>query len=144
MMQYASGPRNDPNTQAALNILNNAAAQRPTVGTEVASYTKGLPPTVYIQIANEQQRRDAQKLESALRSSNFTVPDIELVPHPSSGNFVRYFSPEEKSEAETILGEMEKLGYNVRLQDFSEQNKSNIRHQFEVWIAQDQKPLAGG
>jgi hypothetical protein len=51
MMQYASGPRNDPNTQAALNILNNAATQSPKVSAEVASYTKGLPPTVYIQIA---------------------------------------------------------------------------------------------
>jgi hypothetical protein len=51
-----------PSTQKAQAILQNAAKQDPAVATRIAPQTSDEPPTVYLQIARDDQRADARSL----------------------------------------------------------------------------------
>src|SRR5215472_8896265 len=73
---------------------------------------------VYIQIAKEDQRTDADKLANKLKSANFAVQDLDLVQQPTQNNYVRYFSAKGEPYADKVLQTMKDLGFTCEKQPF--------------------------
>jgi hypothetical protein len=137
----SQGRPSDASTQRAQNILEVAKLD-PAVGNQIASAAKGAP-TIYIQVARDEQRADVSELAGSLQSAGFEVPAMEFVNPGTQNNYVRYFSASDKPHADEILQLMKTIGFDVNEQDFSRarlQDKTPPG-QLEVWIGQDQGAL---
>jgi hypothetical protein len=77
------------------------------------------PTTVYIQIAKEEQREKAKKIQSSLQKEGFSVPGIENVgddigprPYLPESCEIRYFSAGDKNHADRIENILRSNGIN--------------------------------
>jgi hypothetical protein len=128
----AQGRPSDPATRNAQNILAKVQAAQPTVGPAPPSSPEQRS-RVYIQIAREDQRDDAQKLEQALNSGGYSAPGVELVQTPTRNTYIRYFSPSKKDQAEKVQQIMQQLGIAAAIQNFSNAQSASSPD-LEVWL----------
>jgi hypothetical protein len=73
-------------------------------------------PRVYVQIRDESQRPEANRLAAALRDKDkggFLVPDFQVVAIGPLRNELRYLDPGEREEAERAAAVLEGLGFPV-------------------------------
>jgi hypothetical protein len=138
----SKGRPSDASTQAAQDILATAARD-PAIGKQVVPTLANQAPSVYLQIARDEQRADAGDLRANLRAAGFAVPGIELVSHGTVNTYIRYFSPDDKPQADKILGLMKNMGFDAAEQDFTASGRGKIPSgQMEVWIGDKQAPLS--
>jgi hypothetical protein len=128
-------------TQQAQNILE-AAKQDRTIGSQNTE-TKKQSPTVYIEIARDDQRPDASELTTKLQSLGYDVPEMELVKPGIQNTYVRVFSSGNKQRADEVLKLMKDMGFDVQEQDFS---NTPLRDKtppgvLEIWIGHKQGVL---
>ena len=74
-----------------------------------------LPQRIYVHIADESQRHDAQTLQSHFRDQKFLMPGVENVGRaraPAVAD-VRYFNESDAATAKRVLDEMRRLGMKV-------------------------------
>lgn len=138
----APSPTNTPKTTQSPKPTETPAATRPPK----ASPPAGSGPSVYIQIAAEAQRPDAETLRNRLLDDNFRVEGIELV-KPTSATvhtYVRFFSASGAAQASRIADDMGTLNYKaVGIQDFSAYANGTQQSQnsLEIWIGKSQGAL---
>jgi hypothetical protein len=138
----SQGRPGDTSTQAAQGILATAAKQDSAIGKQLASTPVTRSPTVYIQIAREDQRAEAGDLRANLEAAGFVVPGIELISRGTFNTYVRYFSANDKALAEKIFGLMKNMGFDAKEQALSATSNGNVPPgQIEVWIGDKQGPL---
>ena len=95
-----------------------------------------LPQRIYVHIAEESQRADAQALQSHFRDQKFLMPGVENVGRaraPAVAD-VRYFNDGDAAIAKGVLDEMRKLGMKVD----PVPKKLPLRAppgQIEIWLA---------
>jgi hypothetical protein len=139
----SQGRPSDASTQAAQSILATAAKEDVGTGKQILPASRNQTPTVYLQIAKDEQRSLAGDLRAKLIASGFAVPGIEFVSRGTINTYVRYFSPDDKSQADKILGVMQKMGFDVKEQDFTAASQDKVpAGQIEVWIGEKQGPLS--
>jgi len=96
---------NDSNKNVTIKVrqsLTEMAEKNPSIKQTIKG---GFDPIVYIQIADEIQREKAKKVQSELRQNGFSAPGIENIKGKAtipSNMEIRYFSDEEKNQAEKI------------------------------------------
>jgi hypothetical protein len=98
---------------------------------------------VYIQIASEDQRADAEKLQSKLALDNFRAVGIQFVKPPVATvhTYVRFFAASGAVYAARITDEMNTLKYkSVGVQDFSAYTDKPLPS-LEIWIGSSQGKL---
>lgn len=122
-------------------VLKETPVQTPTPNTNADDV---LPPRVYIQILNEQQRPSAKNIQKLLefnKDEKFLVPGIEYRSDVRlEGTQIRYFRQEDRDEARQILTILESQGIkNVSTQPFISYGKSNSMRpkHLELWLAAD-------
>jgi hypothetical protein len=133
--ELSQGRPSDRSTQEARSILVADAKQHPAVEGQVVTTTKNQPPLVYLQIAREDQHSQASDLQGKLQAAGFSVPSIELVKPATSNTYIRYFSADDKSQADKALQLMKEMKFAVEEQNFSRLNQNNTSSgQLEIWI----------
>ena len=134
----AGGRPSDPATQTAARILkaNPDKVSAAQLAPEPASRTQ-----VYIQIAKEEQRAEAQALAAELRQEGFATPGIELVSTPTTNTYVRFFARNNAHVADQVNTVIRKHGLASVVQDFTATSTTALS-QIEVWIGSRQAPLA--
>lgn len=105
--------------------------------TKSANTLSTLPPRVYIQISNENQRDLAKSVQKMLGNNHFIAPGVENVGEKSPKiTEVRYFNNNDKNEAINIIkllksqnivvdNQPKKIGLNVQ----------NVTSHYEIWFA---------
>src|SRR5690242_15636069 len=137
----SQGRPSDESTRAAQSILATAK-QDPLIGKQVLPTPGNRTPTVYIQIAKNEQRFLAGDLRDKLIASAFAVPSIELLNRGTINTYVRYFSVEDKPEADKILNLMQNMKFEVQEQDFTAPSNDKVpAGQLEVWIGEKQNAV---
>ena len=129
----AGGRPSDPTTQTAARILNANVTVAARAQLAAPATT---PVQVYIQIAREDQRSEAQSLQAALKAAGFGAPGVELVPSGTVNTYVRYFAPNTASVANRVATLMQQQGLAASVQDFT--NATAPLRQIEVWIGSKQ------
>lgn len=134
---------NHSNTSANVNEKVIAAATvidaKPVAANVNGTSMSNLPPRVYIQIANESQRRIAKSLQTALIKDNFIVPGIEKVEGKAfklDSSEVRYFRNNDKAEALIIHNSLKSQNLLVRREPkkVTMKNQNRPRH-YEIWFS---------
>ena len=133
----AGGRPSDPATQTAAGILK---ANPDKVSAAQLAPEAGARAQVYIQIAKEEQRAEAQTLAVTLRGEGFATPGIELVSTPTANTYVRFFARNTVRAADQVDATMRKLGFASAVQDFTASSTTPLP-QIEVWIGSRQAPL---
>jgi hypothetical protein len=136
----SQGPPSFSSTQQAENILQ-IAKQDPTA--PPAAVTKNQLPTIYIEIARDDQRPDAGELVAKLQSLGYGVPQTELDRPGTQNTYVRFFSAANKERAYQVLQLMKTMGFAVEEQDFSntEMREKTAPGVLEIWIGHRQPIL---
>lgn len=103
------------------------------------------PPSLSIQVRTEQQRQLLQNLADWLEPiSLIKIEPIQLVKDGPKKSQLRFFSRQDKREADDLLKNLKKIFPQLELQDFSEQYGSmswmETGH-FELWLAPDLKRI---
>ena len=94
-----------------------------------------VPPRVYIHIANETQRAQAEAARSAIRAAGQVVPGIENVGIGPNKTELRYFVESEAALAETISNELKAAGVDAPAIFARGFDTSKIRpNHFELWF----------
>jgi hypothetical protein len=131
----AEGRPSDPSTQKARNIQAVEAKQDQPSDTHSAPPAKNQATIIYLQIAREDQRAEATELQEGLQHAGFSVPGIELVKPPTVNTYIRYFSVDDKPQADKALKLMKDMKFSVEEQNFTRLNENNTSTgQLEVWI----------
>jgi hypothetical protein len=139
----SQGRPTDASTQAAQNILETAAKQNPEMEKQIAATLVTHSPRVFLQITTEDQRPDASDLQALLQNASFPVEEVELVNPGTNNNYVRYFSLNDKSQADKVVEIMKGMGFDVEEQNFTRLNQGgNSTGSVEVWIGKGQAPLS--
>ncbi len=133
----AGGRPSDPATQTAVRILQ---ANPDKVSTAQLAPASNGRTQVYIQIAKEEQRAEAQALAAELRRDGFATPGIELVSAPTVNTYVRFFARKNARVADQVDAAMHKLGFASAVQDFTASSTTTLS-QIEVWIGSRQAPI---
>ncbi len=136
----SEGRPSDSATQKAQSIL--AAAKQNSSGSPTPA-SANQSPTIYIEIADEQQRVDASELTTKLQADGYDVPEMELVKPGTQNTYVRFFSAANQPHAEKVMQVMKNMGFAVQSQDFSKtplQDKT-APGVLEIWIGHKQAPL---
>jgi hypothetical protein len=100
--------------EAPRDVVGTAPAPAPVPAPAPAS-APGLPKRIYVHIADESQRVDAQALQAHFRDQRFLMPGVENVGSaraPAVAD-VRYFNDDDAAIAKGVLDEMRKLGMKV-------------------------------
>jgi len=130
-------------SQAARDILDRAAKQNPEIEKQIAATPVNHSSRVFLQITTEEQRHDAIDLQALLQTAGFPVEGVELVNPGTDDNYVRYFSPNDKSQADNVLEIMRGMGFGVKEQNFTRLNKSGASTgSIEIWIGKRQGPVS--
>jgi tetratricopeptide (TPR) repeat protein len=101
-----------------------------------------LVPLIYIQVADEDQRGRARKVQQKLQEQGYLAPGIEIVTKNQIKNTqLRHFHDDdtEKEDAQQILKILNELGVTAELVYASGYKDSkNIRsRQYEIWLGPD-------
>jgi hypothetical protein len=103
-----------------------------------------LPPLIYIQIASEDQRPQARKIQDALHAAGYSAPGIEYVGAKSPNHSqLRYFvSTDAGPVMDKVLSLLRAQGLDIDSQfvRMSGAPRALRPNQFEVWLGQDYKP----
>ncbi|HEY2168072.1 MAG TPA: LytR C-terminal domain-containing protein [Candidatus Angelobacter sp.] len=138
MAAVASGDRSAPSTQTAQLTLEKAAKNEGLTA-QVQTASMNVPTRVYIQIAAEDQRARAAKLQMALQNAGFIAPGIELRKDNSPNNTdIRYFSNDIKKQADQVKEEVLKQHFVVTKDPSNRDNGKVHLNQIEVWIGKDE------
>jgi predicted outer membrane lipoprotein len=88
---------------------------RPEPSPPAPAAPSALPQRIYVHIADESQRPQAQALQAYLREQKFLMPGIENVGRARAPAIadVRYFNDADAATARRVLDEMRKLGVKV-------------------------------
>jgi hypothetical protein len=101
---------------------------------QIAPAVSSAPKRIYLQVANEDQRANAEKIRAAFRDKGYLMPGIENVGNRAPAQpDVRYFRAEDKEAAETVARELIQLGINV-----GEPRQVPMKAQpgqLEIWLA---------
>src|SRR6266536_1344271 len=143
-----SAPDAATKAQAA-SSLEKTPVDRTTVEQAVANVTANLSsdeqstitPRIYFRIDDEKQRSRAEEFKQALIKEGNLVPGIENARGASGASpdkvEVRYFAPESKTRAESILSVLKAKGVNAQItlagpssNDLS--NSPNVKTEFEI------------
>ena len=87
--------------------------------------------TVFVQVSNKAGSKQVQRCASAMHKLNFNVPGIEVV-NKSFKNSIRYFHPEDKSDAQLIKNICDQL-YDVPFSVTQVSLKAPVG-QLELWV----------
>lgn len=110
----------------------------------VSSSTATINPRVYIQIANDIQRAEASKLQSALNNENFITPGIEnvgknpniIIPNMTE---VRYYRDEELPMALRLISILKTTNLGMKLNETPQRVPGNGRGtrpgHYEIWFS---------
>jgi len=139
----SQGRPTDTSTQAAQSILDAAAKQNPELVKQIVATPVNRGSRVFLQITAEEQKPDASDLQALLQTAGFPVEGIELVSPGTSNNYVRYFSPDDRSQADKVVEIMKGMGFAVEEQNFSRLNQgAESTGSIEIWIGKKQIPLS--
>jgi hypothetical protein len=103
-----------------------------------------LAPRVYIQIASDTQRPQANRFAAELQANGFTVPGVELVDgrHAPPTNQLRYYKSADESQA--VDPNVEKILQLITAKDgkkwsaFPLPSSGKVRSEhYEIWFARD-------
>ncbi len=118
LLSIASSDPNKDVSSEARQSLKNMAKENKSLASVINEGLTILPQIVYIQIANENQREKAQKLQADLRKNGYSAPGIENVgdeigskPTLPQNTEVRYFNVEDKNHVEKIIGILKSNGF---------------------------------
>ena len=125
------GRADQGSSQVATTVLASAGSKDPALGARIATAVENTPTEVYIQIAREEQRPEAERLRSALQKLAFAAPGVELVASATDHTYVRYFAVNNLDKATQIDQEMKRLGFPSKIQNFANGRQTP---QLEVWI----------
>lgn len=111
----------------------------PKVKDEVAN---DLPPTIFIQISDPQQRGLARQIQSKLEENKYLVPGIENVAKAPTNNELRYFHRIEEADARNAVELVRPLVGNIRPRYVKGYEDSTLikPKQFEIWLANEPPP----
>jgi hypothetical protein len=142
--ELSKGRPSDRSTQEARNILAAQAATevKRLPDKPVSATSKNQSPLVYLQIAREDQRAEASDLQGRLEAAGFSVPSIEFVKASTFNTYIRYFSADDKAQADRALQLMKDMKFAVEEQNFSRLNQNNTSSgQLEIWIGTKHSPV---
>ena len=132
---------------ALTNSIIQTAEEKNATLTETQQ-TVSLPPRMYFQLANENQRPRADKLAAALRSLGFTVPAYEIVGGraPASSE-LRWYQPANESDLSSVTANRDKAlqqckeldGPNWTAREVRTSSSARPNH-FELWFGADRPP----
>ena len=132
-------------SQSALtNSIVKTAEEKNAVLTETPPSTS-VPPRLYFQLANQNQRARADKLAGALRAIGFIIPAYEVVGGRATGrNELRWYLPANESDLPSITANRDKALQKIREIDgpnwVPQQLKpsTSVRpNHYELWFASD-------
>ncbi len=139
----SQGRPTDTSTQTAQSILNTAAKQNPEFEKQMTANSVNRGAKIFLQVTAEEQKPDASDLRALLQTSGFPVEGVELVSPGTYNNYIRYFSLNDKPQADKVMEIMKGMGFSVEEQDFSQLNQGgNSTGSLEVWIGKRQAPLS--
>ncbi len=129
---------------ALTNSIIQTAEEKNATLTET-QLTISLPPRMYFQLANENQRPRADKLAAALRSIGFTVPAYEIVGGraPASSE-LRWYQPANESDLPSVTDNRDKALQKCKEVDGPNWTARVVRtsssarpNHFELWFGAD-------
>jgi hypothetical protein len=134
---------------ALTNSIIKTAEEKNATLTET-QLTISLPPRIYFQLANENQRARADKLSSALRSIGFTVPAYQIVgDRAPARSELRWYQPANEGDLSSVTANRDKAlqkckeidgpGWIPREVKTSSAARPN---HFELWFAADRPPAS--
>jgi len=105
VLESAAGqPKQTEETQSLVATVAHTLDRQAEATGEVAPVQQ-LPPRVYLQIFQEQQRETAKKIQGLLRGEGLLAPGIENVgakSSPVTGTIVRYFNDADEAVAQRV------------------------------------------
>ena len=126
-------------------IIESAEQKNPTLIESQKTVT--LPPRLYFQLANENQRQRADKLAAALRNLGFTIPAYEIVgDRAPARSELRWYQPANEEDLGTVTANRDKALQTCREVDgpnwiLKERTSSAARpNHFELWFGADRPP----
>ena len=132
---------------ALTNSIIKTAEEKNATLTET-QLTISLPPRVYFQLANENQRERADKLAGALRSAGFTVPAYQIVGDRVPGrNELRWYQPADEADLSSVAANRDKALQKCREVDGANWISKEVKtsssarpNHFELWFGADRPP----
>jgi hypothetical protein len=132
---------------ALTNSIIRTAEEKNATLTET-QLTISLPPRMYFQLANENQRARADKLAAALRSIGFTIPAYEIVGGraPASSE-LRWYQPANESDLPSVIANRDNALQKCKELDGPNWTQKPVRtsssarpNHFELWFGADRPP----
>lgn len=132
---------------ALTNSIIQTAEEKNATLTETQQ-TISLPPRMYFQLANENQRPRADKLAAALRSLGFTIPAYEIVGGraPASSE-LRWYPPANESDLPSVTANRDKALQKCKELDGPNWTAREVRtsssvrpNHYELWFGADRPP----
>ena len=138
-------------TSASSSVLTSSILKTAEVTNAYVSKTQQsnqLPPRVYVQISNNQQRARADKIAAALRSIGFTVPAYDDVGERApKRNQLRYYQSVDDAETASTTENLNKALQKIKETDGPNWSTVRLQHSrsvrpghFEIWFAGEPKP----
>jgi hypothetical protein len=128
--------------EAAVNALGRSSAESsPETHSESATQSQTsapLPPTVYLQIADESQRGLAEQLRTRLRALGLPAPGIEDRGHASPATTdVRYYFDSDRATADKVVAAVREIGIQVAAPRKMQAVPTARPGLLEVWFGRD-------
>jgi hypothetical protein len=132
---------------ALTNSIIKTAEEKNATLTET-QLTISLPPRIYFQLANENQRARADKLAGALRNSGFTIPAYQIVGDRAPvRSELRWYQPANEADLSSVTGNRDKAlqkckevdGPNWIAREVRTSSSARPNH-FELWFGADRPP----
>lgn len=132
---------------ALTNSIIQTAEEKNATLTET-QLTISLPPRMYFQLANENQRARADKLAAALRSLGFTIPAYQVVGDRAPvRSELRWYQPANEADLSSVTGNRDKALQKCREVDGPNWIQKEVRtsssarpNHFELWFGADRPP----
>jgi len=109
--------------------------------------TVSLPPRVYFQLANENQRARADKIAGALRGAGFTIPAYQIVGDRAPvRNELRWYQPADEADLSSVSANRDKALQTCREVDGTNWIAKEVRttstrpNHYELWFGADRPP----
>ncbi|MBC8165836.1 MAG: tetratricopeptide repeat protein [Bryobacteraceae bacterium] len=134
--------------KAALKDFNNALKLDPVSALAVDGRARALratmspvgpqdaAPTVYLELASELQKSEAQRIGDGLRALGYNVAPPEIIGTHSGSRELRYHRAEERPIAERLAIELKTLDFPVELRNIEDMADSKLARPrtFRLWF----------
>jgi hypothetical protein len=132
---------------ALTNSIIKTAEEKNATLTET-QLTISLPPRMYFQLANENQRARADKLAAALRSLGFTIPAYQIVGDRAPvRSELRWYQPANEADLSTVTANRDKALQKCREVDGPNWIPREVKtsasarpNHYELWFGADRPP----